>query len=117
MSHLLEVKNLGKTYRPRKAWPWSQKSVAIEPISFHIDAGETLAVMGETGSGKSTLAKIIAGVDNPSSGELWLNGQKLHNQHYQQRYQAGDGKQGAAGVGGCCGTDASFTRALRQALG
>ena len=85
MSHLLEVKNLGKTYRPRKAWPWSKKSVAIEPLSFHIDAGETLAVMGETGSGKSTLAKIIAGVDNPSSGELWLNGQKLHNQHYQQR--------------------------------
>lgn len=34
MSHLLEVKNLGKTYRPRKAWPWSQKSVAIEPLSF-----------------------------------------------------------------------------------
>lgn len=85
MSPLLEVKNLGKTYRPRKAWPWSKKSVALEPLSFHINAGETLALMGETGSGKSTIAKIIAGVSTPSSGELWLNGNKLNNQPYQQR--------------------------------
>ncbi|WP_417439607.1 ATP-binding cassette domain-containing protein [Idiomarina abyssalis] len=84
MSHLLEVRNLGKTFRSRKGWPWSPKSVAIEPLSFTLEAGEILAVMGETGSGKSTLAQIIGGVATASSGEIWLNGQKVHSKNYSQ---------------------------------
>ena len=87
MSHLLEAVDLFKTFRPRRSWPWSKKSVALEPTSFTLEAGETLAIMGETGSGKSTLSKIIAGVEAPSGGELYLNGQKLNYAQSKRRCQ------------------------------
>ncbi|MEC9319812.1 MAG: ATP-binding cassette domain-containing protein, partial [Pseudomonadota bacterium] len=87
MSHLLEAVDLFKTFRPRRAWPWSKKSVALEPTSFTLEAGQTLAIMGETGSGKSTLSKIIAGVEAPTGGELYLNGQKLNYAQSKRRCQ------------------------------
>nr|WP_243734429.1 ATP-binding cassette domain-containing protein [Idiomarina aquatica] len=87
MTSILEVKNLSKSFRGRRDWPWSPKSVALEPTSFTLAAGETLAIMGETGSGKSTLAKLVAGVDNPTSGDIYLNGQKLYDANTKQRCQ------------------------------
>ncbi|WP_420809716.1 ATP-binding cassette domain-containing protein [Idiomarina seosinensis] len=87
MSQVLEVKNLTKTFRGRRDWPWSPKSVAVEPISFTLGAGETLAIMGETGSGKSTLAKLVAGVESASGGAIYLNGQKLYDNNTKQRCQ------------------------------
>lgn len=84
MTPLLEVRHLGKTFRSRKGLPWGAKAVAIEPLSFTLEPGETLAVMGETGSGKSTLAKIIGGVDTPTSGDIFLKGKKLHSNNYAQ---------------------------------
>lgn len=87
MSQLLEVRDLSKTFRSRRALPWAPKSVALEPVSFNLAAGETLAIMGETGSGKSTLAKIIAGVEAASGGAIYLNGQRLYASNTKQRCQ------------------------------
>ena len=50
---------------------------ALKGIDFVITKGEFTAVVGPSGSGKTTLMNIIAGLDNPSSGTVWLHGQKL----------------------------------------
>ena len=48
---------------------------AIDGISFHVKAGETIAFVGPSGAGKSTLTKLLAGLYRPDSGEIWFNGQ------------------------------------------
>ena len=47
----------------------------LADVSFDIDAGEVLVVLGPSGSGKTTLLRIIAGLEQPDEGELFLNGQ------------------------------------------
>lgn len=65
MSKLLEMKNITKEFPGTKA---------VDDVSFFLDAGEIVAVMGENGAGKSTLMKILAGIHNPDSGKIFLNG-------------------------------------------
>jgi cationic peptide transport system ATP-binding protein len=50
----------------------------LGPINFNIQAGETLAIVGANSSGKSLLAKLLVGLEQPDSGVIYLNGQKLH---------------------------------------
>ncbi len=52
---------------------------ALDDVSLHVTAGEWLAVMGPSGSGKSSLVNLIGGLDRPSSGEIWLDGQNVAN--------------------------------------
>jgi putative ABC transport system ATP-binding protein len=49
----------------------------VRDVSFAIEAGERIAIVGESGAGKSTLLALLAGLDEPSSGEVWLNGAEL----------------------------------------
>jgi len=49
----------------------------LHDISFEIKSGESVAIMGASGSGKSTLLGLLAGLDTPSSGTVWLNGESL----------------------------------------
>lgn len=85
MSPLLEVKDLSKAYTHKGGWLPGRKVMALEPISFSLQAGESLAVMGETGSGKTTLAKLIAGAEKPTTGAIYLNGEPLARGDYRQR--------------------------------
>lgn len=55
----------------------SGKFFALKDIRFEIGGGEFVAVVGRSGSGKSTLLNLIAGIDRPSRGELWVAGQNL----------------------------------------
>lgn len=75
MSTLLKLKNIEKTYTSRGAQPVH----ALTNISFTIEAGEFVAIMGESGSGKSTLLNLIATLDDPTGGDISLNGQDLSN--------------------------------------
>lgn len=50
--------------------PWAKQFVALDNISFEVEKGETLGVVGKNGSGKSTLLKLIAGVTTPTKGEI-----------------------------------------------
>ncbi|MBV1777418.1 ABC transporter ATP-binding protein [Burkholderiaceae bacterium DAT-1] len=57
----------------------------VKDISFSLDAGTTLAIVGESGSGKSTLLGLLAGLDEPTSGEVQLAGQSLQQLNEDQR--------------------------------
>ena len=52
--------------------------VAVEGVSFEVDRGEIVALVGDNGAGKSTIIKIIAGVHQPNSGEIRLAGELVH---------------------------------------
>ncbi|MEA5151053.1 MAG: ABC transporter ATP-binding protein [Oscillospiraceae bacterium] len=67
---MLEVNNLKKIYTSR----FGGNSVqALTNVSFSVEKGEYVAIMGESGSGKTTLLNILASLDKPSSGEVLLN--------------------------------------------
>ncbi len=67
-SSLLEVRNVSKQFGNQKV---------LNGISLHVAAGEFLTLLGESGSGKTTLLRIIAGFEQPSSGEVWMGGRRL----------------------------------------
>ena len=51
--------------------------VILDDISFSVEAGESMAIVGASGSGKSTLLGLLAGLDMPSQGQIWLDGKEL----------------------------------------
>ena len=71
---LLEVKNLKKIYSTRFS---NQQVQALSNVSFTVEEGEYVAIMGESGSGKTTLLNILASLDKPTSGEVLLNGRDI----------------------------------------
>ena len=71
---ILEVNNLKKVYVTRFG---AQQVHALTNVSFSVEKGEFVAVMGESGSGKTTLLNILATLDKPTSGEVKLNGRPL----------------------------------------
>ncbi|MGB2079145.1 MAG: ATP-binding cassette domain-containing protein, partial [Vibrio sp.] len=85
MSDLLEVKHLSKDFVTRTSLLRRHVEHAVEPVSFTLTAGKTLGIIGQNGSGKSTLAKMLAGVIEPTSGEIWVNGEQLAHKDYATR--------------------------------
>ena len=78
---LLNVKHLQKIYSTRFS---SQKVEALKDVSFDVEEGEYIAIMGESGSGKTTLLNILASLDKPTSGEVLLDGKdftKISDKH------------------------------------
>ena len=70
---LLEVKNLTKIYGHE-----DNQVVALKDISFTVEKGEFIAIVGSSGSGKSTLLHLIGGVDKPTSGDVIINGVNVY---------------------------------------
>ena len=71
---LLEVKNLKKIYNTRFSGTPVQ---ALSNVSFTVEKGEYIAIMGESGSGKTTLLNILAALDKPTKGDVQLNGKSI----------------------------------------
>lgn len=84
---LLEVRQLSKTFRYRTGWFHRQTVEAVKPLSFTLRERQTLAIIGENGSGKSTLAKMLAGMVEPTSGELLIDDHPLTFGDYSYRSQ------------------------------
>ena len=76
---ILEVKNLTKIYGHE-----DNQVVALKDISFTVEKGEFIAIVGSSGSGKSTLLHLIGGVDKPTSGNVIINGVNVYQQNEEQ---------------------------------
>ncbi|WP_077343449.1 ABC transporter ATP-binding protein [Pseudocolwellia agarivorans] len=57
----------------------------LQPVNLQVNAGETLAIVGSSGSGKTTLLSILAGLDLPTTGEVYIKNQPLHQFNEEQR--------------------------------
>ena len=71
----IEVKNINKSFEGKK----SDKLSVLENINVHIDDGELVCLLGPSGCGKTSLFRLIAGLDNPTSGEIVANGEVVKN--------------------------------------
>lgn len=76
MSHKLKVENIKKSF---------PGVLAVDNISFSLEEGEVLALLGENGAGKSTLTKMICGAYMPDEGSIYIDGVK---QHFESSYDA-----------------------------
>ena len=76
---MLRVENLTKVYGT------GEKQVrALDGVSFSVDKGQFVAIIGPSGSGKSTLLHILGGVDRPTSGKVYMNGQDVYKRNEDQ---------------------------------
>ena len=70
---ILKVENLNKTYKSGTI-----EVKALDNISFSVEKGDFVAIVGSSGSGKSTLLHILGGVDRPTSGKVYVNGKDVY---------------------------------------
>ena len=71
MKNILEIKNLNHSY--------AKELATITDFSFSLKKGEIVSILGESGSGKTTLLRIIAGLEQPTSGEVIINERVVSN--------------------------------------
>ncbi len=76
---ILQVEHLSKIYGKG-----DNEVVALNDVSFSVEKGEFIAIIGPSGSGKSTLLHILGGVDNPTAGKVYMNGQDVYAQKEEQ---------------------------------
>lgn len=71
---IVRVKGLVKTFRIPGPWPWSPARTveAVRGVDFTVASGEVVALVGQSGSGKTTLSRIVLGLEEPTSGEVWI---------------------------------------------
>ena len=70
---ILKVENLCKTYGKGE-----NKVKAVDSVSFSVEKGEFVAIVGASGSGKSTLLHLLGGVDRPTSGKVYIDGKDIY---------------------------------------
>lgn len=80
MAKILNVSHLGKNYKSG-----SKNLTVLDDISFHIEEGETFAIVGPSGSGKTTLLGLCAGLDRPDTGTVELCGTELSKLNEDER--------------------------------
>jgi len=71
---ILEVRNLSKRYGKGHA-----EVIALDNVSFQVEKGEFVAIVGASGSGKSTLMHLLGGVDRPEAGSVFVDGHNLYD--------------------------------------
>ena len=76
---LMQIQHLSKVYGQGE-----NQVRAVDDISFTVEKGEFLAIIGPSGSGKSTLLHILGGVDRPTSGKVFVDGQEVYAQNEDQ---------------------------------
>lgn len=73
---MIKVENLSFSYK--------ETEKVIDNVSFNINKGEFVSILGHNGSGKSTLAKLLVGLLRPDSGEILINGQPLTDENIDE---------------------------------
>ena len=93
---VVEAVGLSKHFRARRGLFGADRGTvrAVDDISFAVESGQTLGVVGESGCGKTTTAKLVLGLEDPTSGEIRFDGKNLQDldtagrRHYRKSVQA-----------------------------
>jgi putative ABC transport system ATP-binding protein len=84
----LDPQNILKVHALTKSVQLEDKTLELlQPLELNVNMGETLAIVGSSGSGKTTLLSLLAGLDLPTSGEVYLKNHALHQFNEEQRSQ------------------------------
>jgi ABC-type glutathione transport system ATPase component len=83
---MIKVENLSRVYRRARTSAFGPRAEvqALRDVSFEIDAGRRFGIVGESGSGKSTLVRLLAGLDQPTSGTVTFDGQRVDGRPERQ---------------------------------
>lgn len=79
-SPVLDVRNISKVFVDQK-----DEIVIFKDLSFQIQKGDRIAIIGSSGAGKSTLMHVISGLDKPTSGDIYLNGHHFNRESEAKR--------------------------------
>lgn len=74
MKEILEIKNISKTYQHKNG-----ELLAIKDVNFKVKEGEFISIIGPSGCGKSTILSIIAGLEEKTEGEIYIEGKEIDN--------------------------------------
>ncbi len=77
---IVQIRNLTKTYGDE-----GRQLTVLNDVELDIPAGDFFVLLGSSGSGKSTLLNLISGIDQPTQGEIWLNGSEITSLSERQR--------------------------------
>lgn len=80
MTSVVRLENLTKIYEEGE-----EKRVVLDDLSAEIDAGRFTTIRGRSGSGKSTLLNLIAGIDEPTDGQVWIGGKNISHMSPRER--------------------------------
>ena len=80
MEHLIELRDVYKIYAEGR----ESEVRALDGVSFSVEKGQFVAIIGPSGSGKSTLLHILGGVDRPTGGKVYMNGQDVYQRSEDQ---------------------------------
>ncbi len=84
---ILQICSLKKKYRKKTSKETVVETVAIDKMSFRIESGSFISIMGKSGCGKTTLLKLIGGLDTPTEGEILYKGKPLTKLSHDQLAQ------------------------------
>ena len=87
MKKYIEFKDVSKVYKIGE-----KEYVALDNISFHIEKNEFIVILGPSGAGKSTILNLLGGMDNPTSGEIYVDSNKIsdYNDNELTKYRGKD---------------------------
>ncbi|MDJ0834065.1 MAG: dipeptide ABC transporter ATP-binding protein [Gammaproteobacteria bacterium] len=86
--HIIKAQNLSRYYQVSQGLMAEPRTLkALDGVSFSLDAGKTLAVVGESGCGKSTLGRLITLIEPPTGGNLWIHDSDISQAEKQQLSQ------------------------------
>ena len=85
---IVSARQIRKEFVQGGAFPWSEKNTnrALQGVDLTVHAGEVVALVGQSGSGKTTLARIVLGLEEPSAGEIELEGLRWDGLSERERH-------------------------------